>query len=219
MKIFLDTIDVQAVERLKATALIDGITTNPTLLSRAGRNPTQEIIKICALLPNGDISVEVTEKDAEAVYRQAHKIADLARNVVVKIPCHADYYPVIRRLVDEGIALNITLVFTLAQGLMMSKLGVRYISPFVGRWDDNDVEGAELLYAMRRMIDTYGFQTKILAASLRHIRHFHYAIEARSDAVTLPISLFEKAMTHLLTERGIEVFDADWAKLGVKTFP
>lgn len=219
MKIFLDTANVDAIKKLLSTGLIDGVTTNPTHLSKENKNPKELVLKICSLLPQGDISVEVTEKDPEDVYAQAKRIADLAGNIIVKIPCHSDYYSVIKRLVDEGVKLNITLVFTVVQGLMMSKLGVSYISPFVGRWDDNDVEGAEVLFQMRRMIDMYGFETEILAASLRHVRHVNYAIEAGCDAATLPVAVFEKAAAHVLTDRGIELFNADWEKLGISKFP
>lgn len=214
MKLFLDTADIHEIERLIKTGLIDGITTNPTHLSKEGKNPREQIEHICSLLPNGEISVQVTEKQPEAVYMQAKKIAQLANNVLVKIPCHVDYYSVIKRLTDEGVKVNITLVFTVIQGLMMSKLKAHYISPFIGRWDDNDVEGSQVLFQMRHMIDTYGFKTQILAASLRHVRHINYAIEAGCDAATVPVTAFEKAVEHVLTDRGIEQFDADWKKLG-----
>jgi transaldolase len=219
MKLFLDTADSNAIERLISTGIIDGITTNPTHLSKENQNPTQQILKICALLPDKDVSVEVTEKSADDVYKQAKRIAALSGNVVVKIPCSSDYYPVIKKLVDENIKINVTLVFTLVQGLMMSKLGVRYISPFIGRWDDSDVDGQELLWHMRHMIDFYGYSTEILAASLRHVRHVHAAIEAGSDIATVPVDLFEKMMKHPLTENGIAQFDRDWEKMNVKIFP
>ena len=219
MKIFLDTADIQAIKQWSQTGLIDGVTTNPTHLSNAGGNPTQVVKEICALLPEGEISVEITEQDPEAVYQQAREIAAISENVLVKIPCHARYYETINRLQHDGVPMNITLVFSLEQGLMMSKLAVDYISPFVGRLDDIQVNGVELLYELCAMRDEYDFDTGILAASIRHARHFHEAILAGVDAITVPINVLEEVMQHKLTDQGIEKFNADWAKLGIRKFP
>lgn len=217
MKIFLDTAHLPDIEQW--SYLIDGITTNPSNLSKEKNNPTQQILKICSLMSRQDVSVEVTEKKPNAVYTQAKKIAQLAPNVVVKIPCYAAYYPVIKKLVEEDIPLNITLLFSLNQGLFMCKLGVRYISPFVGRIDDNDGDGSALFYSLREMVDRYGYQTQILAASLRHITHLHEAIAAGADVATVPPELLKKATEHILTEKGIELFEADWNTLGISHFP
>lgn len=219
MKIFLDTSNIDAIKKWIPTGLIDGVTTNPSNLAKEGGDPKKQVLEICKVLPEGLISVEITEKDPELAYKQAKEIAKLAPNVIVKIPCHADYYVAIKKLVDEGIKLNITLVFTILQGLMMSKMGVEMISPFVGRWDDIDTEGSDILLEMREMIDQYDFNTQILAASLRSVRHFHKAILAGADIVTLPIDVFEKSLNHPLTNQGIATFDADWKKLGIKQFP
>lgn len=219
MKIFLDTANIPAIKKWVPTGLIDGVTTNPSHLSKEGGDPKKLVLEICSLLPDGQISVEVTESSPEALYKQAKAIAALAKNVVVKVPCHAQYYPVIKRLVDDGVQLNITLVFTLIQGLMMCKMGVAMISPFIGRWDDIDVEGVDLLCEMRDMVEHYDYDTEILAASLRGVRHFHKAIVAGADIVTLPVEVFEKSIDHILTNQGIEKFDADWKKLGISQFP
>jgi len=219
MKIFLDTADSKAIQHWTQTGIIDGVTTNPTHLSREGGDPVKKVLEICALLPKGEISVEVTEKDPQRVYEQAKAIAALAKNVMVKIPCHVDYYHVIHKLVQEGVPLNITLVFTVIQSLMMCKLGVRYVSPFIGRWDDIDVEGFKILHRIREMIDQYGYKTQILAASLRHVRHLHHAIMSGADVATVPVDVLAKAVEHPLTDRGIEKFDADWQKLGIRKFP
>jgi len=219
MKLFLDTADVKEIKKWAETGLIDGVTTNPTHLSKAKGNPRKTVLEICKLLPKGLISVEVTEKKPEAVYKQAKAIAKLSKNILVKVPCYRDYYPVIAKLAKERVKLNITLVFTLIQGLMMCKLGVDYISPFVGRWDDIDVDGVDVLYQLRHMIDEYGFDTGLLAASIRGVRHFNEAIVAGADAITVPIAVLEKSTDHLLTNRGIEKFDADWKKLKVSRFP
>ncbi|MDP3889093.1 MAG: transaldolase family protein, partial [bacterium] len=196
-----------------------GVTTNPTHLSKEGGDPKKLALEICSVMSQGEVSVEITEQDPEKVYQQAKEIAKLAKNVVVKIPCHAQYYFIIKRLVDEGIPLNITLVFTLLQALMMSKLGVRYVSPFVGRWDDIDVDGVQIIHEMRQMMYRYGFKTGLLAASLRHVRHFHLAVMVGADVATVPVDVFEKAITHPLTDSGIEKFNVDWQKLGIKQFP
>ena len=217
MKIFLDTANLEAIK--KWAFLIDGVTTNPTHLSKEESNPTQQVQKICALLKNKDISVEVTEQKPEAVYEQAKKIAKLGNNIIVKIPCHEQYYEVIQKLVQEKIQINVTLVFTLIQGLLMCKLGVKYISPFIGRLDDIDVPGSDLLFEMRQMVSQYDYTTQILAASLRTVRNVHEAILADADVATLPIQVFEKMIQHPLTDRGIEKFNADWQKLGIKQFP
>lgn len=219
MKLFLDTADVKEIATWVETGLVDGVTTNPTHLSKAKVNPKKTVLEICKLLPKGEISVEVTEKKPEAVYKQAKEIAKLSKNILVKIPCQRDYYPVIAKLVQERVKLNITLVFTLVQGLMMAKLGVSYISPFVGRWDDIDVDGVEVLYQLRHMIDTYEYNTGLLAASIRGVRHLHESIAAGADAATVPVDVLEKATEHVLTNQGIEKFDVDWQKLGIKQFP
>ena len=192
MKIFLDTADVHAIKKWAQTGLIDGVTTNPTHLSKAGGNPTEVVKEICALLPDGEISVEITESEPQAIYEQAREIAALAENILVKVPCDVRYYETINRLQQADIPLNITLVFSLAQGLMMSKLGVNYISPFVGRLDDIKANGTELLYELCAMRDEYDFDTGILAASIRDARHFHEAIMAGVDAVTVPINVLKK---------------------------
>lgn len=219
MKIFLDTANIQAIKKWVPTGLIDGVTTNPTHLSKEGNDPKKQVLEICALLPDGEISVEVTEKEPQAVYKQAKAIAALAPNVIVKIPCAAIYYETIRKLVDEKVVLNITLVFTLTQALMMCKMGVQMISPFIGRLDDTDTEGIEILPELRDMVDQYGYETEILAASLRSVRHVHKSINAGVDIVTLPVEIFEKAIEHPLTGSGMLTFDADWQKLGIKIFP
>lgn len=219
MKIFLDSADINKIKELDKTGLIDGITTNPSSLSKQNKNPKDVILEICSLMNNRDVSVEVTEKDSDSVYKQAIEISKLAKNVVVKIPCHQDYYEVIKNLVNEGVKLNITLVFTLMQSLFMAKLNVKYISPFVGRWDDIDVDGIGILQDVRQMLDQYQFETRMLAASIRNIRHFNNAILAGSDVVTVPNDVFEKSLHHILTDEGIKKFDSDWQKLGIRKFP
>lgn len=219
MKLFLDTADIKRIDDWNQTGLIDGVTTNPTHLAKEGKDPKKVIREICALLPEGEISVEVTELDPKKMYKQAKEIAALADNILVKVPCHKDYYPIIANLINDGIRVNITLVFSLIQAAFMCKLGVTYISPFVGRLDDIDVEGKDLLFEIRSMIDDYMFETQLLAASIRSVRHLHEAIMAGSDAVTVPIDVLEKATAHSLSSEGIAKFTADWATLKIKHFP
>lgn len=219
MKIFLDTSNKQDIVKWLPTGIINGVTTNPTTLSKEGNEPKKQILEICSSFPQGDISVEVTEQEPDKVYAQAKEIAALAKNITVKIPCQTRYYSVIKKLVEEKIAINVTLVFTLIQATMMCKLGVRYISPFIGRWDDIDVQGAELLYEIRAMVDEYAYQTQILAASLRSTRHLHDAIAAGADVATIAPQVLEKTLNHPLTNKGVEKFMQDWAKTGVKQFP
>lgn len=217
MKIFLDTANTQSISQW--SYLIDGITTNPSTLSHEQKNPTKQVLEICSLMSTRDVSIEVTETDPQAVYEQAHKIAHLAPNVVVKIPCYRAYYPTIKKLVEEGIHLNITLIFSLCQGFYMSKLGVRYISPFVGRIEDNGGNGIELIYRLRTMLDQYDYPTELLAASLRTVDHVQESLEAGADCATLPPELLKKTTEHILTDKGMELFNQDWAKLGINNFP
>lgn len=219
MKIFLDTANIDHVKKWMEKGIIDGVTTNPTHLSKTGQDPKKQIQELCALFPDGDISVEVTQLEPQNAYKQAKEIASLAKNITVKIPCHIKYYEIIKKLVDDEININVTLVFTTIQSLMMCKLGVKYISPFVGRWDDIDADGIQQLYEIREMVDYYEFDTQILAASLRSVRHFHDAIAAGADVATLPEDVLEKSLTHILTNQGIEKFDEDWQKLGIRQFP
>lgn len=219
MKIFLDTANISQIAPYAHSRIIDGVTTNPTHLAREGGEPTEQIKKILTLMPDKAISVEVTEELPEKVYTQAKQIAQLGKNVLVKIPCLAEYYPIIEHLVDENVPLNITLVFTTAQVACMAKLGVAYISLLVGRWDDVGVDGLQLLYQARTIIDNYGFSSQLLAASVRTIGQFNEALLAGFNAVTIAPSLFEKAQHSLLSDAGQLQFQADWQKLGEVSFP
>ena len=219
MKIFLDISDPAIIEKWAKKGIIDGVTTNPSLLSKQQGVPKDIIKKICSVMAGKPVSVQVTKKDPEEVYLQAKEIAALADNVVVKIPCQIDYYSVIERLAKEGIKINATLIFSLVQGLCMCKLGASYISPFVGRIDDIGQSGINLVENLRSMIDDYVFKTEIIAASIRSVKDFDESILECSNIATLPPAVLEKALYHPLTEQGIEKFDADWQKLNVNIFP
>lgn len=220
MKIFLDTANTELIKKWAHTGLIDGVTTNPTHLSKeVGKDPVDQILAICDILPSGVISVEVVETKPESIYQQALQLAALCENIAIKIPCHPSYYSIIRKLVEEGIPLNITLVFSLVQGLMMAKLGVRYISPFIGRLDDIHQDGIELIKQLRHMLDWYDFDTQLLAASIRDTKHFEDTIMAGADIATVPVNVFEHSLTHELTDKGMAQFLQDWKKLNVNHFP
>ena len=216
MKIFLDTADRKEIKKWVTTGIVDGITTNPTHLSKQGIETKKVLLDICQMVP-GNVSIEVVEKEPERVYQQAKEISQLANNVVVKIPFAYEYLSVIDRLVKEDVRINVTLIFSLLQALLVAKLGVTYISPFIGRWDDIDVDGIDLIPELMIMKETYGFTSEILAASIRHLMHWHHATLAGADIATVPPTLLEKLMNHPLTERGIAKFDADWKKLEKKT--
>ena len=217
MKLFLDTANRALIKTFLDTGLVDGITTNPTHLSKEGDDPKQVLRDICTMV-KGPVSIEVVEKEPEAVYAQAVKIAAFAPNVVVKIPFSQAYLPVIHKLVTQGVKLNITLVFTPIQALMVAKLGVTYISPFLGRLDEIGVNGSAVLREMVAIKKEYLFTSQILAASIRHVLHWQEAAVVGADVATVPPALFEQAMRHPLTDRGIAQFDADWQKVSHKQF-
>jgi len=216
MKIFLDTANREFIKKWLPTGLIDGITTNPSHLSKEDPDSKKVLREICAMVP-GDVSIEVVEKNPEEVLKQALQISKFAPNVVVKIPCAPEYLSVIHELAKQDVKINVTLVFTSLQALMVAKLGVTYISPFIGRWDEIGVDGIDCLASIIHMKQTYDYSSQILAASVRHITHWQKAVELGADVVTVPQAVFEQAMKHPLTDRGIEIFDNDWKKLGKKS--
>lgn len=213
MKIFLDTANRDMIKKWIPTGIIDGVTTNPSLLSKEGQNTKDVLYDICKMVA-GDVSIEVVKKNPEDVYKQAKEISEIAPNVVVKIPFTFEYLEVIKKLSQENVRLNITLIFSVLQALLVAKLDVTYISPFIGRWDDIDVNGMELINKLVFMVEQYGFASQVLAASIRHMMHFHETVLAGADVATVPPKLLDQIMKHPLTERGIEKFDADWEKLG-----
>lgn len=217
MKLFIDTADRTVISRWAKTGILDGVTTNPSHLSKQGGDMRAVLKDICQMLPDGDISIEVVEKEPQAVYEQALEIAEFAENAVVKIPFAEEYLPIINRLKTEGIPLNITLVFTPLQGLMVAKLGVNYISPFMGRLEEIGLNSTTIIQDFVSMIENYEFDTEILAASIRTLSHWQEAMLAGADVATLPPALFEQAVKHPLTEKGIKIFDEDWKKLGKKS--
>lgn len=216
MKIFLDTANRDIIKKWLHTGLIDGVTTNPTLLSKEGTNTKQVLIDICSMV-SGPVSIEVVEKDSDAVYKQAKEIASFAKNVVVKIPCLVEYFPVIHKLVKEGVKINATLVFTEVQALALAKLGVTFISPFIGRWDDIGKDGVTFVENIMEIKRHYEFSAEILAASIRTVNQWKRVAMVGVDIITLPPAVIEMGIKHPLTDRGVALFDSDWSKLGKKS--
>ena len=216
MQIFLDTANRDLIKKYLPTGLIDGITTNPSHLSKEGGDIKQALRDIVSMV-EGPVSIEVVEKAPDAVLKQAREIAAFGENVVVKVPFAPEYLPVIKTLSEEGVALNITLVFSPLQAMLVAKLGVDYISPFLGRWDDIGVDGLQLLEDTISIRDTYDYESQILAASIRSVIQWQKVAVAGADVVTLPPAVFEQALKHPLSERGIELFDNDWKKLNKRS--
>ena len=211
MKFFLDTANVDEIRRINDLGLCDGVTTNPTLISREGR-PFEEVIKEICSIVDGPVSAEVIGLRKDEMVQQAREIAKWAPNVVVKIPMTEEGLAAIHVLSQEGIKTNCTLIFSVAQGLMAAKAGATYISPFIGRIDDIGEDGMELIANLRIVLDNYGLESEIIAASVRSIAHVEQSALAGSDIATIPGTLFPKLWSHPLTDRGIENFLADWAK-------
>jgi len=213
MQFFIDTAEIPVLKELAETGLVDGVTTNPSLIAKAGRNFLETIAEICAFIP-GPVSAEVAATDAATMIAEGRKLAGIASNVVVKVPLTWDGLKAVRTFADEGIQTNVTLCFTAVQALAAAKAGASYISPFVGRLDDHGADGVDLLHDIRTIYDQYDLDTEILAASLRSVAHVKAAAMAGADCATLPPAVFKELVKHPLTERGLETFVSDWAKTG-----
>ncbi|RPA60640.1 fructose-6-phosphate aldolase [Aerococcus agrisoli] len=209
MKFFLDTANIDEIKRINDLGLVDGVTTNPTLVSKEGRD-FEEVIKDIASTIDGPVSAEVTGLTYEEMVEEAHVIAKWADNVVVKIPMTEAGLKAVNTLSKEGIKTNVTLIFSVAQGLLAAKAGATYISPFIGRIDDLGQDGLKLIAELREVLDIYDLDAEIIAASIRHIGHFEGAALAGAHIGTIPGTLFPKLWSHALTDNGIEGFMADW---------
>lgn len=209
MKFFLDTANVEEIKRINELGLVDGVTTNPTIISKEGRNFKEVIIEICELV-EGPVSAEVIALDTEGMLKEARDIAKWAENVVVKIPMTEAGLKAVHILSKENIQTNVTLVFTVAQGLMAAKAGATFISPFVGRLDDIGTDSLALIKNLRNVLDQYGYSTEIIAASIRNLKHVEEVAELGADIATIPGSIFPKLWSHPLTDAGIAAFMKDW---------
>jgi transaldolase len=213
MLIFIDTAEIAVLRELAATGLVDGVTTNPSLIAKSGRNFLETIAEVCALVP-GPVSAEVAATDAKTMIAEGLKLAKIAPNVVVKVPLTWDGLTATRALAEQAIPVNVTLCFSAVQALLAAKAGAAYISPFIGRLDDYGFDGMELIHEIRAIYDVHDFDTSILAASIRNPAHVKAAAMAGADCSTIPPSVFRELVKHPLTERGLETFISDWAKTG-----
>jgi transaldolase len=213
MQLFVDTAEIEILRDLAGTGLVDGVTTNPSLIAKAGRNFLTTIAEICEIIP-GPVSAEVAATDTKTMLAEGEKLAGIAPNVVVKVPLTWDGLKAVQSFAERGIQTNVTLCFSAVQAMMAAKAGATYISPFVGRLDDHGADGMELIHEIRTLYDNYDFDTEILSASLRNPAHVKAAALAGSDCATLPPAVFRDLVKHPLTEKGLETFISDWAKTG-----
>jgi transaldolase len=213
MKFFVDTADVAEIRELAETGLLDGVTTNPSLIMKAGRPIADVIAEICDITP-GPVSAEVAAIDFQGMLNEGRKLAAIAKNVAVKVPLTLDGLKACRKLTDEGRMVNVTLCFTANQALLAAKAGATFISPFIGRLDDIGLDGMELIEEIRAIYDNYDFGTQLLAASIRTPNHVKLAAIAGADVVTVPPAVLKSLLKHPLTDKGLESFLADWKKTG-----
>lgn len=209
MKFFLDTANIEEIERINQLGLVDGVTTNPTIIAKEGKDFETVIKEICKIV-SGPVSAEVTSLDSEGMINEAREIHQWAENIVVKIPMTEAGLKAVHTISQKGIKTNVTLIFSAAQGLMAAKAGATYVSPFIGRLDDIASDGIQLVSDLREIFDNYDFDTEIIAASVRNLGHVEAAALAGSDIATIPGNLFPKLWSHPLTTNGIAQFEADW---------
>lgn len=212
MEFFIDTASIEEIKTAQAWGILDGVTTNPTHVAREGREHKSLIQEICALVP-GPVSVETTVADAEGMIREGETFATWAPNVVVKVPVTPEGIKTARVLRGKGIPVNVTLVFSLAQAIIAAKVGATYVSPFVGRLDDNGTDGMDLVRDICDAYSHYPFTTKVLAASLRHPVHVIQSALAGCHVATMPFKVMEQLFNHPMTDLGLEKFLADVRKL------
>lgn len=214
MKFFVDTADVAEIRALADLGMVDGVTTNPSLIAKSGRNILEVIKEICATVP-GPVSAEVTATDAENMLREGRLLAKLAPNVTVKVPLTVDGLRTCRALADEGTMVNVTLCFSAAQAILAAKAGAAFVSPFVGRLDDIGQDGMDLIAEIVAIYANYAsFKTEILVASVRHPIHVVQAAKLGAHVATLPPGVLRALFNHPLTDKGLAAFLADWAKTG-----
>jgi transaldolase len=215
MKFFVDTADTKDIAELAATGLIDGVTTNPSLIAKSGRPFAEVIAEICALTP-GPVSAEVVATDYDGMIKEGRKLAKIASNVTVKLPLTLDGLKACKTLTGEGTQVNVTLCFSANQALLAAKAGATFISPFIGRLDDIHLDGMDLIHEIRQIYDNYLFDTEILAASIRTPNHVKLCALAGADVMTAPPAVIKSLVNHPLTDKGLEIFLADAKKAGIK---
>ncbi|HWV12804.1 MAG TPA: fructose-6-phosphate aldolase [Sphingobium sp.] len=213
MKFFVDTADTNEIRDLAATGLLDGVTTNPSLIHKSGRKFMEVVEEICGIV-DGPVSAEVVALDHETMMKEAEVLRKIADNVCIKVPLTIDGLKTCKALTSEGTMVNVTLCFSANQALLAAKAGASFISPFVGRHDDNGFDGMKLIEDIRLIYDNYAFDTEILVASVRHPIHVLESAKIGADVMTAPPSVIKALFNHVLTDKGIAGFLADWEKTG-----
>ncbi len=215
MKFFVDTADVAAIAEMNETGMVDGVTTNPSLIKQSGRDILEVIGEICAMV-DGPVSAEVTAVDADRMIAEGRKLAGIADNIAVKVPLTWDGLKACKVLSAEGHMVNVTLCFSANQALLAAKAGATFISPFIGRLDDINIDGIELIEDIRTIYDNYGFETEILAASIRSVNHVLDCARIGADVITAPPAVIKSLIAHPLTDKGLATFLADIESAGIK---
>lgn len=215
MKFFVDTADVAAIAELNDLGMVDGVTTNPSIILKSGRDILEVTKEICSIV-SGPVSAEVVATKAEDMIAEGRKLAGIAPNIAVKVPLTWDGLKACKTLSSEGKMVNVTLCFSLNQALIAAKAGATFISPFIGRLDDINLDGMDLIADIRQVYDNYGFDTQILAASIRTVNHVSQCALVGADVITAPPAVIKSLANHVLTDKGLEQFEKDWAKTGQK---
>ncbi|MEM6306380.1 MAG: fructose-6-phosphate aldolase [Pseudomonadota bacterium] len=215
MKFFVDTAEIDAIAELNDLGMVDGVTTNPSLILKSGRDILEVTKEICDLV-SGPVSAEVVATQADAMIAEGRKLAQIAENITVKLPLTWDGLKACKVLSGEGKMVNVTLCFSANQALLAAKAGATFISPFIGRLDDINLDGMDLIEDIRTIYDNYGFETEILAASIRTVNHVLDSARIGADVITAPPNVIKQLALHPLTDKGLEQFLADWEKTGQK---
>lgn len=218
MKLFVDTGDIEEVRQAAEWGVIDGVTTNPTLIAKSGKGFRETVLKICELMPGGAISAEVVATDYDTMLKEALEISSWHEQIVVKVPLIESGVRLVTTLSDKGIRTNVTLVFTVSQALMAAKAGATYISNFVGRVDDISGEGMEAVAQTVEMVNTYGYESEVLVASIRHPLHVVQSVQAGAHVATMPLKILKALFQHPLTDSGLKRFLDDWNQAGLQIF-
>ena len=213
MKFFLDSADISEIKDLCKTGMIDGVTTNPSLILKSGRNIHEVTKEICTIV-DGPVSSEVTATETAEMLIQAEKLVAIAENIVIKVPLTWNGLQACKQLTEKGIMVNVTLCFSANQALLAAKAGATFISPFIGRLDDINLDGIALLEEIRMIYDNYSITTEILAASIRTANHLTQSALAGADVATIPPNVFRNLIKHPLTDQGLKSFSLDWEKTG-----
>lgn len=215
MKFFVDTAEIDAIAELNDLGMVDGVTTNPSLIKKSGRDIIEVTKEICDLV-SGPVSAEVTATDADEMIAEGRKLVEIAENIAVKVPLTWDGLKACKALSDDGHMVNVTLCFSANQALLAAKAGATFISPFIGRLDDINMEGMDLIADIRTIYDNYGYETQILAASIRTVNHVTQSALIGADVMTAPPNVIKAMVNHPLTDKGLDAFLADIKAAGIK---